>query len=388
MPDPFRDDIAGAGVLPAAANPFRPGAGRIPPAFGGRLAPLLVAKDMVDRLAVPSDPVDQPILRGVRGVGKTALMAYAREHAAANGTVCLHVEADAGDDDLAATCATLTRDARRLTDNLPARVARRLAAIDVKGKVEFHPPSPGTARGNIEALLGDLVVLAAAHGVGLLLTVDEVHEAEDLLLRPLVRALHRHAQDRAPLGAMLSGLPGVADTLMAEGQTYTERLRTHDLGMLDGAGVAEALTRPFAEDAGMAVADDVVAHVVDDTGGYPYFVQLWGFRLWQVAASTDGLDAGDVDRAAPLAASDQDDFHRRRWTRVPSGRARDMVRALAARGGRAAIGGLADDLGLGSSSALSPARSELLRLGLVHAPSHGWIAFTVPHFDRWVVQRT
>lgn len=37
--DPFRESVDLAGMLPPAANPFRPGPGRVPPAFGGRERP-------------------------------------------------------------------------------------------------------------------------------------------------------------------------------------------------------------------------------------------------------------------------------------------------------------------------------------------------------------
>lgn len=87
---------------------------------------------------MPTDPVDLPVLRGVRGTGKTSLMAYVRQHAGEAGAVTLHTEADAADETLTATCATLARDAAVLTETVPSRVARRLAALDIKGKVEFQ----------------------------------------------------------------------------------------------------------------------------------------------------------------------------------------------------------------------------------------------------------
>lgn len=388
MPDPFLDDVNTDGALNRAANPFKPGAGQVPPRFGSRYVPLLTAKTMVDRLADGLDPVDQPILRGVRGVGKTALMAYVRERAAQQGTVPLHVEADADDVDLVATCRSLALDARPLTDGVGAKVGRRLAAIDLKGKLEFHPPSPGgSGRENLEALLHDLVLLASDRGTGLLLTVDEVHEAEDTLLRPLVRAMHRHAQDGSPLGVILSGLPGAAQALMEGGQTYTERLRTFDLGMLDDEGVREALAGPFAELADVGIDGDLVDAVLEHTGGYPYFVQVWGLHLWNTLPEARAVTAADMPRARTLVDDDLDSFYQRRWARVPGDRGRDMVRALAARGGQAAIGELANDLDLRSSSDLSYQRQQLIRLGLLYAPSYGRVTFTVPGFDLWIVGR-
>jgi len=318
----------------------------VPPAFGGRWDALVVARTMLDRLAVPSDPVDVPLLRGVRGVGKTALLAYVREQAHARRVVALHLEADADDVDLTATCAMLLRDASELTDGLGERMGRRLAAIDLRGRIELHPPVEGNSRANLEATLHDLVMLAEERGRGILLTVDEVHEAPELLLRPLVRAVHRLSQDAAPFGVILSGLPGAADALVESGQTYTERLRVLDLGMLDRDAVGEALGRPFEDDTGIEVAGEVVDLVADTTGGYPYFVQIWGEKLWGVLPASDAVRAEHVELARPLVEVDVGQFFRRRWARVPDGRARDLVRALAARSGGAAVGELARDLDL------------------------------------------
>jgi hypothetical protein len=47
---------------------------------------------------------------------------------------------------------------------------------------------------------------------------------------------------------------------------------------------------------------------------------------------------------------------------------------------------LAQHLGRKPSS-LSPARDSLLRKGLVFSAERGWIAFTVPHFGRFLLGR-
>lgn len=379
MPDPFKTGATSA----LGTSPFKPGAGKVPPSFGSRDEPLRTAKAMVDRLAVPADPVAMPLLRGVRGVGKTALMAYVRHHAARVGAIPLHIEADANDPDLAATCQALVRDAMPLLSRA-GDLASRLQSLSIaKGEIAFHPAGDrGDA--NLEALLYDLVLLADARSVGLMLTVDEVHEAEDTLLRPLVRAIHRHAQDSRAFGVMLSGLPGAADRLLTEGQTYTERLTTHDLGMLDLIGVTEALREPFREDAEIDVADEVVDHVLGDTGGYPYFVQLWGDALWDVLPDRRDVRLSDVARAQRLVDARRDDFFARRWHRFPSGRARALTRALAHRGGTARMAHLATDLGHDEQKALSDARANLIAAGHLHAPMRGYVAFTVPGFDGWL----
>jgi hypothetical protein len=387
MPDPFREHAVGAGALPAAANPFTPGPGKVPPAFGGRYDPLVTAKAIVDKLAVPTDPVRMPLLRGVRGVGKTALMAYTRHHAARTGTITLHIEADAGDHDLAATCQSLLRDAAGLI-GVAEDLARRLTSISiVRGEMRFAPPSNDRADVNIESLIYDLVLLAERKHVGLLLTVDEIHEAEELLLRPLMRAIHRHAQDARALGLMLSGLPGAARTLLEEGQTYAERLATYDLGMLGPDGVAEALRQPFEDDAGIGVDDEAIDHVHADTGGYPYFVQLWGEALWDTLPVQRRVRLSDTTRALARVDATRNEFFASRWRRLPEGRARDLARSLAGAGGRARVSALAHALELPSSNALGPARRQLISQGQLYSPARGQLEFTVPGFATWINAR-
>ena len=384
MPDPFRDHDIGAGALPAAANPFTPGPGKVPPAFGGRYDPLVTAKAIVDKLAVPTDPVRMPLLRGVRGVGKTALMAYTRHHAARTGTITLHIEADAGDHDLAATCQSLVRDASGLV-GVAEDLARRLTAISItRGEMRFAPAPDGRADVNIESLLYDLVLLAERRDVGLLLTVDEIHEAEELLLRPLMRAVHRHAQDARALGLILSGLPGAARTLLEEGQTYAERLAIYDLGMLRPDGVTEALRQPFEQDAGIGVDDAAIEHVTADTGGYPYFVQLWGEALWDTLPQRREVRLSDIARAQARVDATRNEFFASRWRRLPHGRASELVRALADADGRGRVTALAHSLGLASSNALGPAREQLLSQGQLYSPERGVLEFTVPGFAAWV----
>jgi hypothetical protein len=199
-----------------------------------------------------------------------------------------------------------------------------------------------------------------------------------------MRAIHRHAQDARALGLMLSGLPGAARTLLEEGQTYAERLATYDLGMLRLDGVAEALRQPFEHDADIGVDDAVIEHANADTGGYPYFVQLWGEALWDTLPEHREVRLSDTARAQPRVDATRNEFFASRWRRLPDGRARDMVRVLAAADGRARVSALARTLDLPSSNALGPARDQLISQGQLYSPERGILEFTVPGFAGWI----
>ena len=385
MANPFEDEAGGTPrALDPARNPFRPGMGRVPPDFGGREGPLRRAKVVVDQLVHGHTP-EFVLYRGVRGVGKTALLAYVREQARRRGIQTLHVEADREDERLDATLQTLLRGVTDLLVDADEQTVRRLATVTV-GRDGPRLRSGAGPAATLEAMVDDVARLAEAADRAVLLTVDEVHEGGDLLLKPLLRSAHRVAQDGQPLGVLLSGLPTAAENLFDEGQTYTERLARVDLGLLEHDGTAEAIRRPFVRDAGLEVDDLVVDAVHDGSGGYPWFVQLWGEALWDLATDPARLQLPVAREAGERVHLRIEDFYLSRWRRVPSGRAALLVLALADAGGDAAMGDLLDGLGI-THQAASPARRALLDLGLCWAPGRGRLAFSVPGFSEWL-QRT
>jgi len=381
VPNPFDDLTVGSHALPPSANPFRPGMGRIPPDFGGREDALLRARIVVEQLVAGVAP-EFVLYRGVRGVGKTALLAYVRQRARQLGLATIHVEADRDDTELARATSVLLRGAADLVADAGEHALRGLAVVR---------PGPDGLRLQgaadpeaFETLVEDLGELATRSGRGVLLTIDEVHEAGDVLLGPLLRAAHRAAQEDRPLGVLLSGLPTAAENLFDEGQTYTERLARVDLGLLGAAGTAEAIRRPFARVADAHVDDAVVEEVHAASGGYPWFVQLWGEALWDLATDPHRVELPVARAAGARVRVRVDDFYATRWRRVPSGRAQLLVQALAEQGGQAAMGDLLEVVDI-THQAASPARRALLDLGICWAPGRGQLAFSVPGFEGWVL---
>ncbi|MCL3838444.1 hypothetical protein [Aeromicrobium duanguangcaii] len=39
-----------------------------------------------------------------------------------------------------------------------------------------------------------------------------------------------------------------------------------------------------------------------------------------------------------------------------------------------------------TSENLAPTRAELINMGLLYTPEHGYAAFTVPHFDKFILR--
>jgi hypothetical protein len=129
--------------------------------------------------------------------------------------------------------------------------------------------------------------------------------------------------------------------------------------------------------------EDALEQIVEDTRGYPYFIQEWGKHSWDVADGSS-ITLADVKRSSSEAIAAMDEsFFRVRFDRLTPVEKR-YLRAMADIGpGPHRSGDIALKLGRKVSS-LGPTRSQLISKGMIWSPSHGDTAFTVPLFDEFM----
>lgn len=248
-------------------------------------------------------------------------------------------------------------------------------------------PVPGLAdSGDLELDLGDLFVsvgeAAAEKGTAVALCIDEMQYLTVKEFSALIMAVHKVSQMNLPLIVVGAGLPQILG-LAGESKSYAERLFDYPkVGALDFEDAKRALTQPASE---MKVAydEDAVAKIVAVTRGYPYFLQQWGYEVWNLAEKSP-ITIADVERATAAAIRALDEsFFRVRFDRCTPSEKRYM-RALADLGeGSKRSGDIADRLGLKVTS-IGPTRSKLITKGMIYSPQHGETAFTVPLFDEYM----
>jgi hypothetical protein len=180
-------------------------------------------------------------------------------------------------------------------------------------------------------------------------------------------------------GAGLPQLPGLA----GEARSYSERLFEFPaIGSLEPADARAAIEVP-AREGGIEFADDAIAEIVRSAQGYPYFLQEWGYHVWNHAVESP-IPLADVSAVRPrvLAALDRD-FFRVRLDRLTP-KEKQYLRAMADLGpGPHRSGDVAARLGVAVES-VAPRRSGLIRKGMIFSPAHGDTAFTVPLFDEFL----
>ena len=249
-------------------------------------------------------------------------------------------------------------------------------------------PTRGEADyGSLQRDIGDLLLAvgraAQPRGIGAVFTVDEFQFLAAQDMEALIVALHRISQEGLPVlfvGAGLPSLPGK----VGDARSYAERLfafrRINSLGP-DEARLA--LTRP-AEEGGAHWADGALDIVIQQTRGYPYFLQTFGQHCWEVASSSTEITEADVVRATPEALRSLDDgFFQVRFDRATAA-GRRYLEAMAAMGPGPYLSGDVAARLKRRTNQVSPQRDALMRLGLCYAPRRGEIAFTVPLFDEFV----
>jgi hypothetical protein len=181
------------------------------------------------------------------------------------------------------------------------------------------------------------------------------------------------------VGAGLPQLPGLA----GNAKSYAERLFSFpEIGSLKAIEARAALEQPVkAQDVTFDM--DALDTILRYTRGYPYFLQEWGYHVWNQAPGSP-ITRADVADAVPTVQEQLDDnFFRVRMDRInPS--ERNYLLAMAELGpGPHRSGDIANKLGV-KVETVAPRRSALIKKGMLYSPAHGDTAFTVPLFDEFL----
>lgn len=380
----------------AAENPFAPGAGTQPPELAGRSGIIADAEAAVAR--AKRGQGKSALLLGLRGVGKTVLLNRVREIAETGGALCIPLEAPE-DQPLASMLVPPLRSALyRLSNTEKAKQGAMKAMAGLRafaaafklkvGAIEFGVKASegiadsGTLEHDLPELLSLVAEAAQLDGSMVALFIDEVQYLGHEDLSALIVAVHRLGQHSRPFLLYGAGLPQLT-SLTGEAKSYAERLFSFPkVGALTEEAAAEAIRAPLVRKQ-VHIEPDALQAIVRITRGYPYFLQEWGFEVWNVAAGSP-ITLSDVTLATKGALMRLDsDFFAVRFDRLTP-KEREYMRGMAALGeGPHRSGDIAAKLGK-TVKAVAPLRDGLIKKGMIFSPQHGDTAFTVPMFDEYM----
>jgi len=372
-------------------SPYSPGAGVPPVVISGRDDEIDLWRSTVQR-AENGRHGRGVMIHGLRGVGKTVLLGKMREEVEARDWVVASLEAGGSQADFRQQLGERLYPALRslAKPGVGQRLRQALSTfsvfnvqVDAEGTWKFGidldptPPPSGNLELDLLTLTTDLAMAMKDHGAGVAIFIDEMQDLDKTTLSALCAVAHHASQRALPLMICGAGLPSLPRVL-SEAKSYSERLFEYRaIGALSRTHASRALLDPAIEEL-VTWDGDASTAVLDASNGYPFFIQELGQATWEAASGPDTITFSDA-RVGIVEGRHRLDagFFLSRWERATQAE-RAYLTVMAQDGdGPSLTKDIADRLNRATTS-LGPTRANLIAKGLIFAPEHGRIAYTVP----------
>ena len=390
-------------------NPFRPGAGHPPPYLAGRQA----ERAEFGRLLGQTTILENVVLTGLRGVGKTVLLDSFRPLAIERGWIWVGTDlsesTSVSEDNIAIRLCT---DLAPVTSGLVIEVERvrnmgfKPDAQEVRhtlgyeALMDLYDSIPGLAMDKLKEVLE--VAWEALSRMprvrGIIFAYDEAQNLSDQsakeqyplsLLLDCFQSLQRKG---LPLMLVLTGLPTLFPKLV-EARTFSERMfRVLFLQSLDRTESADAIRRPIADsDSPLQLGHEAVDTIVSMSGGYPYFIQFICREVYDAFIQRIDRDEQAWVPVTEIEHKLDTDFFAGRWARATD-RQRELLAAISR------LDNCDDEFTVQevveaskrvldkpfSSSHVNQMLATLAAQGLVYKNRHGRYSFAVPLLGRFI----
>lgn len=315
-------------TVPSFSNPYRPGAGHMPTYLAGREA----EKNEFKRLLSQQIVVENLILSGLRGVGKTVLLETLKPIAIQ--AKWLWVGTDMSEaaslnevnivTRMLADLALVTSSISIGTTELPTIGFSKGPVVenklDFRMLVAIHQNTPGLASDKVKAVLGTVAEAIKDRDVrGIVFAYDEAqnmmdHPGKEQFPLSLMLEVFQSIQRRnIPFMLVLTGLPTLMPKLI-DARTYSERMfHVLMLDRLNEVDSREAILKPI-DDAKCPVkfSEPGIKSIIAASGGYPYFIQFLCRELYDAYLQNKGKGIPVAEAVRKLDS----DFFMARWSRA------------------------------------------------------------------------
>jgi hypothetical protein len=383
----------------------------MPPYLAGRTDEKLEFERLLKQPVI----LENLVLTGLRGVGKTVLMDTLKPVAMKAGWLWVGTDlseaASLSEENIA---TRLLADLSVITSALtigsePVRAMgfkREENAAEIKLGYEnltyLYDSTPGLVSDKLKAVLGVVwELLRGQQARGVIFAYDEAQNLSDHAKRDqrplslLLDVFQSVQRKEIPFMLFLTGLPTLFPKLV-EARTYAERMfRVLTLNRLDSAASREAILTPITRDKCPVRFDEAsIQSIIQVSGGYPYFIQFVCREVFDVFIQK--LDGGEPP-AVPVQAIVRkldSDFFSGRWARATD-RQRDLL-TIAARLPHADAEFTVQEIVEKSSDALKKPFSashvnqmlgSLAEAGLVYKNRHGKYLFAVPLLGQFILRQ-
>lgn len=359
-------------------NPFTPSFGEIPAHLAGRHQ---VVADLERAFSGSSRrPELTSLFSGARGVGKTTLLSLLCNKAQSCGWIAVSTTALPGMlDDIE---IGLKRNARHLLDPKPKK---KLSGVEIAsvGSVSFESTKP--EKSNWRYRMTDVLDALRESGTGVVVSVDEVDPALDELIE-LAAVFQHFVREGYRVSLLMAGLPHNVSTLLSNKTvSFLRRAQHYKLGRVADYEVKSALDRTICEN-GRKIESDALDFAVKSIDGFPFLMQLVGYRSWDVDSEAETISMEDVAKGCSLAKAELEDRILDATYRELSPEDIRFLTAMLQDKGDSRISDIVERLDR-SPAQVSQYRRRLIEAGVIGERARGVVGFDLPYFREFLAGR-
>ena len=392
-------------------NPFKPGAGHMPPCLAGREKETEKFLKLISQTTI----LENMVLTGLRGVGKTVLLDTFKPLAIADSWLWVGTDlsesASVSEENLAIRLLT---DLSVVTSNvlISQEKISRIGFVDTEEIVEsklgfdflfsLYQKIPGLVLDKLKYVLEFVWSCLQNQNVkGLVFAYDEAQNLSDQAVKEqyplgiLLDVFQSIQKKNIPFMLLLTGLPTLFPKLV-NSRTFAERMiRVVFLKRLNEKDSRSAILIPIRKNnCPVDFTDDSVNLIIKHSGGYPYFIQFickeaYDSFLPKLAAGEDAsIPLNEITRKLDT------DFFAGRWSRATD-RQRALLFVIAQLDNSEEEFSVQDIVELSgktmekpfSPSHVSQMLSSLSAAGLIYKNRFGKYSFAVPLLGQFILRQ-
>ncbi|MCT7789983.1 MAG: ATP-binding protein [Lactobacillus crispatus] len=284
-------------------NPFDPNFGKVPKIYLGRQK---IVEDIVRSLESGTGPYQTSMIYGMRGVGKTSLLAdITSTLEKKNNWIVIYLAMTS--DLLATLIQSIYKEAanpvKKALDNIDGV---KFSAFGFE--LEIHVSNP---QSTYQVLLEEMLKVLKSQGQSLLIAIDEVKEIPEIV--NLASIYQIMVLKKYPINIMMTGLPkNVSELQNNDVLTFLLRSGRVPLGPLDLFDIKYRYQKAF-ERGNKEIDNSTLMKMTKLTKGYAYAFQDLGYYVWQNSA--DKVTDQSIEKSI---SSFKNDLFRNAYTKIIS----------------------------------------------------------------------
>lgn len=357
-----------------ATNPFDPNFGKVPKIYLGRQK---IVDDIVQSLESGTGPYQTSMIYGMRGVGKTSLLAdITSTLEKKNNWLVIYL---AMTNDL---LATLIQSIYQEANPAIRKALDRIDGVKFSAfgfELEVHVSNP---QSTYQVLLEEMLKVLKKRGQSLLIAIDEVKETPEIV--NLASIYQIMVLKKYPINIMMTGLPkNVSELQNNDVLTFLLRSGRVPLGPLDLFDIKYRYQKAF-ERGNKKIDNSALMKMTKLTKGYAYAFQDLGYHVWQ--NSDDKVTASSIENSI---LDFKNDLFRNAYTKIiaelsPTDRKFLFIMSHSPKN-VVNISYIREQMGK-SSNYISQYRQRLIDSQVIVDAGYGKVAFSLPFMKDFLIE--